>query len=99
VGLELHAQNIARQTLDVFNRFGHFDATTLATSTGVDLGLDHPNGAAQLLCRLNRFLDGEGRDAARNGHTKLTQDFLALVLVNLHEVFSQRVVDLTGPLG
>jgi hypothetical protein len=26
----------------------------------------------------------------------LTQDFLALVLVNLHEVFSQRVVDLTG---
>jgi hypothetical protein len=27
----------------------------------------------------------EGRDAAWHGHTKLTQDVLALVFVNFHE--------------
>jgi hypothetical protein len=37
-------------------------------------------------------LNRERWDAAGNWHTKLTQDFLALVLVNLHEV-SLREVD------
>jgi len=31
-------------------------------------------------------LDRKRWNAAGNGHTKLTQDFLALVLVNLHEI-------------
>jgi hypothetical protein len=31
-------------------------------------------------------LDRKRWNAAGNGHTELTQDFLALVLVNLHEI-------------
>ena len=34
---------------------------------------------------LDRLLDRVGRDAARHGHAKFGKDFLALVLVNLHE--------------
>jgi hypothetical protein len=31
-------------------------------------------------------LNGERRDAAGNGHAELTQDFLALVFVDFHEL-------------
>ena len=62
------------------------DAAALAAAAGVDLRLDDPDRAAELLGGLDRLLDGEGRDAARHRHAELAQDFLALVLVNLHEV-------------
>ena len=89
VGLELHAQDFTGQALDVVNRLGHLDATALATATGVDLGLDNPHGAAQFLCGFNGLLHSESSDATGSGHAELTQDFLALVLVNLHEGLSQ----------
>jgi hypothetical protein len=41
---------------------------------------------AQFLSGFHRFLHCKGWNAAGHWHTKLTQDFLALVLVNLHEV-------------
>jgi hypothetical protein len=85
VGFELHAQNLGSQAFDVINALGHFDAAAFATATGVDLRLDHPNWAAEFLRSLNRLLHCEGRDAAWHGHTKLTQDVLALVFVNFHE--------------
>ena len=86
VGFELHAQNLARQAFDVINGFSHFHAATLAATTRVDLGLHHPDRAAQFLCGFHRFLDRKRWNAAGNGHAELTQDFLALVLVNLHEI-------------
>ena len=58
----------------------------LAASTGVDLGLDNPHGTAKFLGCFHGFLHRECGNAARNGHTKIAQDFLALVFVNLHEV-------------
>ena len=86
MGFELHAQDLARQTFNVVNGFRHFHAAALAASTGVDLGLHHPNRAAQFLSGFHRFLNRKRWNAAGNGHAKLTQDFLALVLVNLHEI-------------
>jgi hypothetical protein len=86
VGLELHAQDFARDALDVFNGLGDLDAAALAAATGVDLGFHHPDRATQFLRGFHRFLHRECRDTAGHRHTKLTQDFLALVLVNLHEV-------------
>ena len=86
VGLELHTQDFAGDALDVIDGLGNLDATTLTTATGVDLGLNDPHGATEFLCSFYRLLYGKGRNATRNGHTKLTQDFLALVFVNLHEV-------------
>ena len=100
VGLELHAQDLGGQFLDLLDRLGDLDATALATATGVNLGLHNPNRAAQFLGGFHRLLHRERRNATRHRHTKLTQDFLALVLVNLHEDFSQRGVDgLIGPPG
>jgi len=84
VGLELHAQDLAGQVLHVVYRAGQLDATALAPPSGVDLGLDHAHRRAQFLSRFNRLLDGEGGVSARHGHAELAQDFLALVLVNLH---------------
>jgi hypothetical protein len=84
VRLELHAQNVTRQALHVVDGLGHLDATAFATATGVDLGFDHPNRTTELLCGLNSLLDCERWDATWDGHTKTAQDFLALVLMNLH---------------
>ena len=84
VGFELHAQNVTSQTLDIVNRLGNFDTTALATATGVDLCLDDPDRTTQLLCGFYRFLNCECGNAARHGHTKTAQDFLGLVLMNLH---------------
>lgn len=86
VGLELHAQDLFGQTLDIINGLSHFDAAAFAAATRVDLSFHNPNWAAQLLRGFHRFLYRERRDTAWHWHTKLTQDFLALVLVNLHEI-------------
>jgi hypothetical protein len=84
VRLELHAQDLAGHALDVVDGLGHLDAAALAAATGVDLGLDHPHRAAELLGGFHGLLHRECGNAARHGHTKLAQDFLALVFVNLH---------------
>ena len=86
VRLQLHAQNIARQTLDIINALGHFHAAALTATTCVNLRLDHPHGAAQLLRGFHRLLHRERGDTTWHWYTKVAQDFLALVLVNLHEV-------------
>jgi hypothetical protein len=51
----------------------------------VDLRLDDPDRAAELLRGFDCFLHRERRNAARHGHPKIAQDFLGLVFVNLHE--------------
>jgi hypothetical protein len=85
---QLHAQDLLGQLLHVVDGLGHLHAAALAAATSVDLGLHHPHGAAQLLGCFNSLLHGERRNAAGNGHTKLAQDFLALVFMNLHDFVS-----------
>src|SRR6218665_3513804 len=46
---------------------------------GVDLRLDHPDRAAQLLRRFGGFEHGERGVAAGDRHTAVAKDFLALV--------------------
>jgi len=43
VGHQLHAHDLFGVGLNLVQRFGDFDAATLAPPTGVDLGLHHPN--------------------------------------------------------
>ena len=88
--LELHAQDLASDALDVVNALGNFDAAALASAASVNLRLHHPDRATEFLRRLDGFLDGECGNATRNGHTKLAQDFLGLVFVNLHEGFLRK---------
>ena len=85
VGDQLHAENLLGQGFYVVDGLGHLHAAALAAATSMDLRLHHPNWAAKLLCCLYSFLDGECRNATGYWHTELTQDFLALVFMNLHE--------------
>ncbi|MDH6591965.1 hypothetical protein M2165_001854 [Variovorax sp. TBS-050B] len=85
VGLELHAQDLTGELLDVLDRLGHLDAAALAAAARVDLGLDDPHRASKLLGGLDRLLNRIGRNAARHRHAELGKNFLALVLVDLHE--------------
>jgi len=84
VGLELHAQDVTGQTLDVVDGLGDLDATALAAATRVDLGLHDPHRAAQLLSRSHGFVNGKCRDASWDRHAKSAQDLFALVLVDFH---------------
>ena len=83
---QLHAQNLASQLSDLVNGARQLDAATFAAAPGVNLRLDDPHRAAQLLRGFHRFLDRECGNATRHRHTKLTQDFLALVFVNFHKI-------------
>ena len=56
----------------------------LAATAGMDLALDHPERAAELLRRSLGLLGGEDRDAARDGRAKLLQECLALVFMDIH---------------
>ena len=84
VGLQLHAEDLARQLLHFFERAGQLDAAPLAATTGMDLGLHHPHRAAELLCSFGGFLHAERGVATRNRHAGCAQDFLALVLMDFH---------------
>ena len=84
VGLELHAEDLAGELLDLVERARELDATALAAAAGMDLRLHHPDRATELLRRLGGFQHAERGVAARHRHTELAQDFLALVLVDLH---------------
>ncbi|MNT73263.1 hypothetical protein D3C72_2119470 [compost metagenome] len=86
---QLHAEDLLSQLLHIVDRLGHLHATALAAAACVDLGLHHPNRATQLLCGFHCFLHSESGNATRNGHTELTQDFLALVFMNFHECLSE----------
>src|SRR5690606_4925389 len=63
---------------------GELHATALASSTGVDLGLHHPDVAAERLGGLDRLVDRETGDAPGHRDPVLAQDLLALVLVDIH---------------
>ncbi|OIQ70417.1 hypothetical protein GALL_479710 [mine drainage metagenome] len=84
---QLHTQNFTGEFFHFFNRARQLDTAALAATTGVDLRLHDPHRAAEFLSGFYRLLNGECCNATRHRHTKLTQDVLALVLVNLHELF------------
>ena len=84
VGLQLHAQDLARPVADLLDRPGELDAATLAAPAGMDLGLHHPHLAAELFCRFDRFIDREARNAAGRRHTEFPEDILRLVFMDFH---------------
>src|SRR5262245_63136641 len=78
-----HTQHAQSLGADLIQRLHYLDAAALAAPAGMNLGLDHPHGAAELLRRPHRFLDRKGRDAARDCGAKTLQDFLRLILMNI----------------
>ena len=81
---ELHAEDLVRVFTNLFQRLCDLHAATLATATRVDLSLHDPYRAAELFSGLDRVIHREDRLAARYRDAEFPQDFLTLVLVNLH---------------
>jgi hypothetical protein len=84
VRLQLHSQNGGSQLPNLLHRLRHLHAAALAAAAGVDLRLHHPHLAAELLRRIDGFVDAERGEAARGRQAVLAEDFLALVLVDFH---------------
>src|ERR1700691_2604842 len=74
-----------RFALHLIDRFDHFDAAGLAATAGVDLRLDHPDRTAEILRRLDGFIDAHRRNAARHRDAEFTQHRLRLVFVDVHD--------------
>src|SRR5574343_332121 len=95
---QLHAENLAGVFANFFQRGCDLDATALATATCVNLGLDHPDLAAQGFGCLDRVFHGGAVNPARNGDAEFLQDLLALIFVNFHAL-SLRLVKLRAMSG
>ena len=81
---ERHSKNARSVLAHFFSRPRELDAAALAATTGMDLRLDDPDFATELARRVFRLGHGKARNASRRRHTVLAQDFLALILVNVH---------------
>ena len=84
VGDERGAEDSGRMFADLRKRASQLDAASLAATAGVNLRLDDPERAAQLLRGSHGLIDGEGGDAARSPDTELLEELLRLILVNVH---------------
>jgi len=96
-GLDRHqgvAQHVLCVSFDFLKALGQADAAlgigaeflerALAATTRVDLALHHIERSGKLLGRFDGFGNGHGGDALGNGNAELGEQFLALILVNVH---------------
>src|SRR5437868_2133131 len=85
-----HAEHALCLALYLVDRTDELDAASLAPSAGMDLRLHDQDRAARVFGKLARrrsgFLDRESGFAAWNGRAERAQNFLGLVLVDVHEV-------------
>src|ERR1700679_1209992 len=84
MGDERHTQDFRGVVVNFLERFRHLDAASLAPAARMDLRLDDPYLAAEPARRRVRFGYGKARHALRRRHPVFAQDFLALILVNVH---------------
>src|SRR5262249_35626892 len=82
MGDERRPEQARGLALHVGDRADHLDAAGLAASAGVNLRLDHPHRAAEIMGALGRIRDREGGNAARHRNAELAQHRPCLVLVN-----------------
>ena len=67
------AQQSTGDLFDILEAACQLDTAGLTATTGVDLGLDHPERAAQRLGGLHRFLLGGNLGAAWDRHAELLE--------------------------
>jgi len=78
------AEQARRRIADLVIGLAQLDAARLAARTGMDLRLDRPGPAAQLGRGVDRLIRAEGDGALGDRHAEARQQFLGLVLVNVH---------------
>ena len=77
-------KNARRFLLDIVDRFHDLDAAGLAAPAGVNLRLDDPYRAAEILRGLLGFGDAHRGEAARHRYAEFRENRFALVLVDVH---------------
>ena len=97
---QIHAQHVLGRGAHVVDRLDHPDAAALAAAAGVDLRLDHPHRATQLLGHRFRLGRGIGDDAVRHRDAVLGQQLFCLVFVNVQSdtLFASARTELAGPI-
>ena len=86
VGLHPRTQHLGRRVAHLRERLDHLHATGLAAAAGMDLGLHHPLVATDLTGHFNSSVGGTGDRALWHGNAELYEQFLRLVLVEVHPV-------------
>src|SRR5262249_48344826 len=80
---QIHSDHLLRQVVNIFRRAREFDAAALAAAARVDLRFDD-HGQSQLFGGLFGLADRTRDPAARDLDLETAQQFLTLILVNLH---------------
>src|SRR5690606_40272871 len=78
------AQPLGGEGLGVFAALDQFHAASLAATTSVDLGLDHPHVAANLVAGLCSLFRGVYSEALGYGQAVFSEQLLTLILVEIH---------------
>ena len=93
-----HAQDLVRHPLHFLGGGRGLDAAALAPAAGVDLGLDHKGAFRQLFGHLAGLQVGVGHPPFGHRHVKFPEQFLSLILVNLHRSSFQQSCMGLGPI-
>ena len=78
------SQNVGSCRSNFFQGTGNFDAARLAAAARVNLSLDCPTAAADLLGRLHRLFDGKRRTPGGDRNPCRRKKRLGLILMNFH---------------
>src|SRR5690606_1941278 len=89
---QVHPDDTARQFLHFLQVLGQFHASSLATSPGMDLGLDDMPSGPRLLGELfggiHRFLVVSGNYSPLDPYAKIGQNLFSLIFVKVHVWYS-----------
>ena len=84
VGYKCLAEQFCCRIADLILTAAEFDTPSLASSSRVNLSLDGEPSTADLGGAIHRLLGGVRDSPRRNGHAEIGQQFLCLVLMNIH---------------
>ena len=86
------AEQIRRRLAHIVVGLAQLDAAGLAAGAGMDLRLDRPVPAAELGGGIDRLVGAEGDGALRHRHAELSEQFLRLILVDVHCFLPDRLL-------
>ena len=84
MGDQLFAEQFISGGIDLVLAPAQLDAAGLAARAGVDLGLDHPDLAADLRCPVSGLLRAVGQPALADRYPVSGQDLFGLIFMDIH---------------
>src|SRR5688572_27970567 len=99
MSVQIHPQDLFGDRLRLFRTLRQLNAAAFAATAGVYLCFDYNDVAAQLFRCTVCLADRSRDDSTLDGDAKLTQKFLALILVHLHYSASGNVQLFIGADG